>query len=173
MNEAELRQALENEYSKVSSIENPVEYTKELTKFLSKLHPSDAHVIIRDNVAPKKNKKLHECRFAKVEAYQEFQDLERRCKESFDHDRAVATNLDVDKAVSKAYGISMRALRAVMDMEKDRFDKVTQAINRIEERLGLDVTDFREGDNNDSTKHEDAQNVEGTTAEAGEPCETE
>lgn len=173
MNEKELRDAINKELTRITEIEDPVEYTTSMTKYLSQFHPSDAYVIIRDTVVPKKNQKLRECRLAKVETYQEFQDLERKCKESFDHDRAMATNLDVDKAVSKSYGITMRALRAVMDMEKDRFDKLTSAINKIEERLGLDVTDFREGDNDDSTEHEDAQNVEGTTAEAGEPCETE
>lgn len=173
MNEAEIRQAIEEECGRINAIEDPVEYTKGLTEFLSRMHPSDAYIILRDKVVPKKESRIRDCRSADVQIYQEFQDMERRCKESFDHDRTHATNLDVDKAVSKSYGITMRALRAVMDMEKDRFDKVTAAINRIEEHLGLDVTDFREGDNNDYTEHEDAQNVEGTSAEAGEPCETE
>lgn len=173
MTEVEIKQVINEKLKEIAVIEDSVKYTDELTQFLSKMHPSDAYVIIRDQIIPIKNKKIQACRHDDLYKYQCFQYLMQGCKASYDHDRSMATNLDVDKAVSKAYGITMRTLRANMDMEQARFDKLTQAINRIEERLGMDVTDFREGNENDSTEHENAQNVEGTTTEAGEPCETE
>ena len=169
----DIKEYVEKTYAKINGIEDPVEYTKGMTTFLSQLHPSDAYTIIRDKIAPKKSPKIQKCKVANVQVYQEFQDLERKCKESHDHDNRMATNLDVDKAVSKSYGITTRMIRAVMDMEKARFDKVTKTINRIEEHLGLDVTDFREGEENDTTEHEDAQNVEGVATEAGESGEAE
>lgn len=157
----------------IDKIEDPIEYTRGLVGFLSRLHPSDAHVIIKDTIVPKKNARIQKCKIESIGDYQYFQSVAMDCKASFDHDRALATNLDVDKAVSKAYGIAMRTLRANMDMEQERFDKITSAINRIEEHLGLDVTDFREGKNNDSTDNENAQGVEKTTDGTGEIGETE
>ena len=159
--------------AEIEKIEDPVGYTARTTAFLNTLHPSDAYAIIRDTVIPAKNKKISACRHENVEIYQAFQDLRQRCKASFDHDRSWATNLDVDKAVSKAYGIAMRTLRANMDMEKVRFDKLTSAINRIEEHLGLDVTDFREDEANDTTESENAQTIERITEGTGEISETE
>lgn len=173
MTEAEARQLIKDTLAEINGVTNPVEYTKKLTGFLSRMHPSDAYTIIRDEIVPKKNTRISSCKSEDMEAYQMFQDLQMNCKASFDHDRALATNLDVDKAVSKAYGIAMRTLRANMDLEQERFDKITSAINRIEEHLGLDVTDFREGVNNDSTNNEDAQRVEEATAGTGEIGETE
>ena len=170
MDQAKIMKHINDNIARISNIDNPAVYVDELTKFLSTLHPSDAYVIIRDTIVPAKNGKIKSCKSVDMYKYQVFQDLMQRCKQSFDHDRAFATNLDVDKAVSKAYGIAMRTLRANMDMEQARFDKLTQAINRIEERLGLDVTDFKEGESNDTTEYENASNIEGSTAETGEPC---
>lgn len=168
-----IKEMIDRNLATIDAEQDPIKYTKRVTVFLSKLHPSDAYVIIRDTIIPTKNKRISLCKTMDTPAYQEFQNLRMECKKSFDHDKSYATNLDVDKAVSKAYGIAMRTLRANMDMEKVRFDKLTKAINRIEEHLGLDVTDFGEGEEIDSAEHENAQNVEGTTAEVGEPCETE
>lgn len=168
-----IKKMIEEKLVEIDKIENPCNYVKELTKFLDRMHPSDAHIIIRDKVIPSKNKRVQECKRTDVEVYQTFQSLMMECKESFNHDRAFATNLDVDKAVTKAYGIAMRTLRANMDMEKVRFDKLTKAINKIEEHLGLDVTNFEEGDDNDTTEHEDAQRIEEVTTGTGEVSKTE
>lgn len=173
MSKVDVEKFIASRLEEIACVEDSIEYTERLTQFLSMMHPSDAHVIIRDQIVPAKNKKIQNCKRDDVAKYQAFQNIVMECKASFDHDRAHATNLDVDKAVSKSYGITMRVIRANMDMEQARFDKLTSAINRIEEHLGLDVTDFREGDNNDSTEHEDAQNVERVITEAGEPCEAE
>lgn len=168
-----IKEIISNKMAEIDAIINPVDYVNGLVKFLGTMHPSDAYAIIRDIVVPKKNKRISECKAQNIEMYQVFQNLMMECKASYDHDRSTATNLDVDKAVSKAYGIAMRTLRANMDMEKDRFDKVTKAINRIEERLGLDVTDFGEGDDNDTTEYENAQGVKETAGGTGESGETE
>lgn len=164
---------IDNKLAEIDKIEDSVVYTNKVTTFLDTLHPSDAYAIIRDKVIPAKNKRIQMCRHENLETYQTFQDLKQRCKASFDHDRSWATNLDVDKAVSKAYGIAMRTLRANMDMEKVRFDKITSAINRIEEHLGLDVTDFREDEANDTAEHENAQGIKETVTGTGEAGKTE
>ena len=173
MNAEEAMKIIGDKMKEIDNINDPVEYTKEATKFLSTLHPSDAYAIIRDRVNPAHNRRIGMCKHEDVAAYQEFQDLKQKCKILFDHDRAPATNLDVDKAVSKAYGIAMRTIRANMDMEQVRFDKLTAAINKIEEHLGLDVTDFGEGEGNDTTEHEDAQDVKGAVVGTGEIGKTE
>ena len=172
-NKESIMKHISDNLTRIDGIENPVEYTKELKKFFDSMHPSDAYVIIRDTIVPAKNKRIQACKKEDMCTYQEFQAVVQECKKSFDHDRSLATNLDVDKAVSKAYGIMARMLRANMDMEKVRFDKLTEAINKIEGHLGLDVTDFGEGDKNDTTEHEDAQRIEEVTPGTGEASKTE
>lgn len=162
---------------KLDSIEllaDPIEYVKQMVKFLRTMHPSDAYEIVKD-MTPAKNQKVMICKKNDVKTYQELQDLLMECKKSYQHDNDYATNLTVDRAVSKAYGMTLRMIRANMDMEKDRFDKITSAINRIEERLGLEPTNFNEeeGNSDDSTNNENEQGFEETPNDVGGSSKTE
>lgn len=163
---------INNRIKEINKIDDPVEYVKEKVKFLRTMHPSDAYQIVKDMV-PGKDGKVFVCKKRDVKTYQEFQDLLETCKQSYKHDNDFATNLDVDRAVSKAYGMTLRMIRVITDTEQNRFDKITSAINRIEERLGLDVTDFGEGERNDSTELEDAQRIEEVADGTGATSKTE
>lgn len=163
---------INNRIKEINKIDDPVEYVKEKVNFLRTMHPSDAYQIVKDMV-PGKDGKVFVCKKRDVKTYQEFQDLLETCKQSYKHDNDFATNLDVDRAVSKAYGMTLRMIRVITDTEQNRFDKITSAINRIEERLGLDVTDFGEGERNDSTELEDAQRIEEVADGTGATGKTE
>lgn len=173
MNRAEVIKAINEKLDNINEISDAVEYVKEMVKFLRTMHPSDAYDIVKD-MTPAKNKRVMVCKKADIKTYQDLQDLMMECKKSYQHDNDFATNLTVDKAVSKAYGMTLRMIRANMDIEKSRFDKVTSAINRIEERLGLEPTDFSgEDDDNDSTINENEQGFEETSDNVGGSGEAE
>lgn len=134
-----------------------IDKVKTLVKKLGSMHPSDAYIVIRDVVNPKNNNIFSKCKLVSIETYQEFQDLQMKCKKSYEHDRTTATNYDVDSAVSKAYGIILRMIRQTMDDNSNKFNKVAEAINKIEEHLGIGVTNFGEEVENDTAECNDEQ----------------
>lgn len=146
--------------------------TKELNDFLDKMHPSDCHAAIRDMFTIATNRMITASKQSddndEMYQYQRFQDIKMKAKQSFEHDRTNATMLDVDKAVSKSYGITLRMLRATNDMTDSRFNKVCQAINKIEEHLGLDVTNWSGEDEVNDTTGNDVSGVEENTTGTGD-----
>jgi hypothetical protein len=145
---------------------------KDINDVLDQIHPSDAHVVIRDMFGIATNRTITICKNSKdkleVAEYQRFQDIKIKAKQSWDHDHTNATMLDVDMAVSKSYGITLRMIKVTNNIADSRFDKLTKAINRIEEHLGLEVTNFKEEDNNDSAKPNDVQGVKENINGAGD-----
>jgi hypothetical protein len=137
---------------------------KEINDLLDNMHPSDVHVVIRDMFTIGINRMITVCKNSKdkleIAEYQRFQAIKIEAKQSWDHDHTNATMLDVDKAVSKSYGITLRMIKEIMNQDDKKFNKLTSAIHRIEDNLGLERTNFEEDDNNDSTKSDDVQGVE-------------
>lgn len=123
----------------------------ELNNFLIKLHPSDAYKVIRDHVRPQNNMLVRLAKTDNVEWYQRFQDIQRESKRIFDYERKTATIFDVQQiateTVKQYYAIAVRMIGKL----DDELGGVEAAINKIEEHLGMDVTNFEKGGGNDDT----------------------
>lgn len=146
---------------------------KDLNDFLTKLHPSDAYRTIRDIVQPKSNLIVKRAKTEDIEEYQKFQDIQRQAKQVFDYENKVATIFDVNKIsagiAQRFYGITVRMISEV----DDELGRVEQALNMIEERLGMTVTKFeKEGMNNGTTEHGNEQGIEKATDGTGDTGET-
>lgn len=124
---------------------------KDLNDFLTKLHASDAYTVIRDIVQPKNNIIVAQAKSNDVIEYQRFQDLSREAKQVFEYERKTATMFDVHKistsTAQKYYGIAVRMISTL----DDELAKIKQAINTIEGHIGMSVTDFSRGENNNDT----------------------
>lgn len=136
----------------------------ELNNFLVKLHPSDAHKVIRDHVRPQNNMLVRLAKTENVEWYQRFQDIQRESKRIFDYERKTATIFEVQQiateTVKQYYAIAVRMIGKL----DDELGGIETAINKIEEHLGMGVTNFAKGgDNGDTTESGNEQGVKKDT----------
>ena len=130
---------------------------KDMNEFLQKLHESDAYKVIRDMIQPKTNLIVKRAKEEDIEQYQLFQDIQKQSKAVFDWERTQTTNGDAQniatqiasQVAQRFYGICLRMINTL----DDELGKVEVAINRIEEHIGLEKTDFSsKEDNHDTTK---------------------
>ena len=147
------------------------ETLKDLNDFLVKLYPTDAYRTIRDIVQPKSNIIIRRAKTEDVEEYQKFQDIQRQAKQVFEYENKTATIFEVNKIstniAQRFYGIAVRMISEV----DDELGRAEQAINMIEERLGMTVTKFeKEGKSNDTTEYGNEQGIEKTTDGTGMDC---
>lgn len=136
----------------------------ELNNFLVKLHPSDAYKVIRDHVRPQNNMLVRLAKTENVEWYQRFQDIHRESKRIFDYERKTATIFEVQQiateTVKQYYAIAVRMIGKL----DDELGGIETAINKIEEHLGMGVTNFAKGgDNGDTTESGNEQGVKEDT----------
>lgn len=134
---------------------------KSLNDFLVKLHPSSAYTVIRDIVQPKTNLMVKKASMEEDKSeYQRFQDIKKQAKSVFEYERKTATIFEVNQISSSVaqrfYGITVR----MISMVDDELGKVEQAINKIEEHLGIDVTNFTKENENDTTEPSNEQRGE-------------
>lgn len=155
----EVQEALEEAVRSFSDL-------KSLNDFLLKLHPSSAYETIRDVIQPKTNLMIKRASQEEDKSeYQRFQDIKRESKKVYEYERKYATILEVQNISSaianRLYGISVRMI-SLLD---DELGKVEQAINTIEEHLGISVTKFtkEESATNDTTELSDEQRGEEIT----------
>ena len=136
-----------------------VETIEELNKVLDSMHPSDAHTVINDMLKNnlKIRKIINTARNADDKSqYQLYQHIKMSAKKSYEHDMTPARLIDVDMVATRVYTI---LLGMISEMNKILI-KQGEAINTIERKIGLDVTDFTGGDNNDTAGHGDVQRIE-------------
>lgn len=123
----------------------------ELNNFLVKLHPSDAYKVIRDYVRPQNNMLVRLAKTENVEWYQRFQDIQMEAKRIFEYERKTATIFEVQQiateTVKQYYAIAVRMVGKL----DDELGRVEAAVNKIEEHLGMGVTNFEKGGGNDDT----------------------
>lgn len=136
---------------------------KLLNDFLLKLHPDDVHDIILNVIHPSTNILIKRASQAEdLSEYQRFQDIQMEAKKMYEYYNRTATIKEVNQIAStiaqQFYGISVRMI-SLLD---DELGKVEQAINKIEEHLGLDVTNFAEENKNDTTEPSNEQGSEKT-----------
>lgn len=150
-----LKDYIENCYNNPDSVKGTIE----LIKLVKQVHPTIVYEILRDVIKFHKCQMISKCKQQNTKVYQEIQDIYMNAKKSYQHDHTMATNLDIDKAVTKAYGITLRMIGNHIYTQDKELNTICCAINKIEEHLGIDVTDFSEiiGEVNNDTKCEDVQ----------------
>lgn len=144
--------------NKIANIENAVAATPtteiilnliedknidEALKKLDNMAASKAYVLIRDNIAPKHIKTIKE---SSTENYQLFQDIKARAKQSWDYDHKMATIEEVNRACANVYTLLLRIVAQYNDSFTTELTKIINAINKIEEKVGVDITDWSNSD---------------------------
>lgn len=117
---------------------------KEFLDILDQTHASKVYEIIRDNITPKHIRMIKEASDSTNCYYQTFQDIKLKAKQSWDHDHKMASMADVDRACTNLYTLVLRIIKALGDGTAREFDTVHLAINKIEEKLGLEITNWSE-----------------------------
>lgn len=154
----EVQQALEEAVRSFTDLES-------LNDFLTKLHPSSAYAVIRDIIQPNTNLMIRRASEAEDKSeYQRFQEISEQAKKVFEYENKTATIFEVNQIAGsiaqRFYGITVR----MISMLDDELGKVEQAINTIEEHVGLSVTNFnKESVINDTTELSDEQRGEEIT----------
>lgn len=123
-------------------------------KKLSDTHRSVGYLVIRDCMT----KELMDGIRANKDVYKEFQAIKQECKESWDYDHKTPNMLDLNKGLTNLYGVILRLISAMQNSHTQELDEIRVAINKIEEKIGIEPTDWNGG------KELGADNVQGITA---------
>lgn len=129
---------------------------EEFVDALDAIHRSKGYDVIRNNMTQAMMVSIH----ANTDLYQKFQEIKAECKKSYDYDRKTATTLEVNRGLTGLYGLVVNLIKAQKSDVDDTLVKVCGAINRIEEKVGLEPTDWT-GGTSDATDH--TSNGEGIT----------
>lgn len=117
---------------------------------LCEMHRSQGYLVIRDKLSPKmlraiKGDKNNE---KDVERYKLFQSVKQECKASWDYDHRTPMMYEVNRGLTNVYNMILNIFATYRNFDEAEFDAIHQAINRIEERLGMDKTDWIGGEDN-------------------------
>ena len=104
---------------------------------IDQMAASKAYLVIRDNI---NNHHIKAIRESSTENYQKFQDIKIRAKKSWDYDHKMATMEDVNRACMNVYTLVLRLMSAQNGDFQEEFNKIRTAINKIEEKVGLEPT---------------------------------
>jgi hypothetical protein len=104
---------------------------------IDQMHASKAYIVIRDTITSKHIKAIKE---SSAENYQLFQDIKLRAKQSWDYDHKMATMEDVNRACMNVYTLVLKLMKAQNDSNFEELNMIRTAINRIEEKVGLEPT---------------------------------
>ena len=125
---------------------------------IDQMAASKAYLIIRDELT------ANHIRFIKEsgkENYQKFQDIKIRAKKSWDYDHKLSTMEDVNRACMNVYTLVLRLMNAQNSDYQEEFNKIKTAINKIEEKVGLEPTVWDTQDNDGGNDNvSDVQRVE-------------
>ena len=125
---------------------------------IDQMGASKAYIIIRDNINYQHIKKIRE---SGEKNYQKFQDIKQRAKQSWDYDHRQALMEDVNRGCMNVYTLILKIMRAQNDDFAEEFNKLQKAINRIEEKIGLDVTVWQTEEISTDGGNNDAGDVQG------------
>ena len=129
-------------------------------KTLDQMAASKAYRVIRDEMTQRHIKAIKD---SGKDNYQLFQDIKARAKESWDHDHKMAMMKDVDRACMNVYTLLLRIFKVHNDAYAEELNQIRTAINRIEEKVGLELTSWEESksDNSIDGGNNDADYVQG------------
>lgn len=127
---------------------------------LDNMAASKAYLVIRDEMTNQHIKAIKE---SGKDSYQLFQDIKARAKQSWDHDHKMAMMMDVDRACMNVYTLLLRIFKVHNDTYVEELNQIRTAINRIEEKVGLELTSWEEPKTDNSTDggNNDAGDVQG------------
>ena len=124
---------------------------------IDQMAASKAYLVIRDELNPSHLKAIRE---SGKDNYQKFQDIKLRAKQSWDYDHRHATMEDVNRACMNVYTLVLRLMNAQNTDFLSELNKVKTAINKIEEKIGLEPTVWDTQDNGGNDNVSDVQGVE-------------
>lgn len=137
-----------------------------INKLLSSLDPAVRYNVIKECSKDKKFNSVIGVEKLKAvgkictpdKPYQTYQDLKAEAINIYKHDNTTAAMIDVDRAVSRAYTILLTMISAI----NTTVNKQSEAINKIERVIGLELTNFDErgGNNGNDTGADDVQGNE-------------
>lgn len=104
---------------------------------IDQMAASKAYVVIRDSITQKHIKAIKD---SGKENYQKFQDIKIRAKNSWDYDHKTATMEDVNRACLNVYTLVLKIMRAQVDSNGEELNAIRNAINKLEEKVGLEPT---------------------------------
>lgn len=130
----------------------------EFVERLDKMQRSKGFVEIRDKMTQNMLREIRK----DVDLYKKFQSIRVECKQSWDYDHRMATIEDVNRACTNLYGIILKILKSETSSFDPVLNKMGQAINNIEERLGMPQTQWNEEDHSDGNAG-DTGNVQSIT----------
>lgn len=125
---------------------------------IDQMGASKAYIIIRDNINYQHVKKIRE---SGEKNYQKFQDIKQRAKQSWDYDHRQALMEDVNRGCMNVYTLILKIMRAQNDDFAEEFNKLQKAINRIEEKVGLEPTVWQTKEISTDGGNNDAGDVQG------------
>lgn len=129
-------------------------------KTIDQMAASKAYLAIRDHMEQRHIKAIKN---SGKDNYQLFQDIKTRAKQSWDHDHKMAMMMDVDRACHNVYTLVLRIFKVHNDLYTEELNQIRTAINRIEEKVGLEPTVWEEPKSDNSTDggNNDAGDVQG------------
>lgn len=127
---------------------------------LDQMAASKAYLVIRDKMT---NQHIRAIKESGKDNYQLFQDIKIRARQSWDHDHKMAMMMDVDRACMNVYTLLLRIFKVHNDTYVGELNQIRTAINRIEEKVGLEPTIWEEPKSDNSTDggNNDAGDVQG------------
>jgi hypothetical protein len=126
---------------------------------IDQMAASKAYLVIRDSID---NKHVKTIRESGKDNYQKFQDIKLRAKKSWDYDHSIPTMEDVNRACMNLYTLVLRLMNAQNNDYLRELSKIQQAINKIEEKVGLESTVWEEDqDNLNDGGNNDVSDVQG------------
>lgn len=133
---------------------------KDFLEVIDQMSASKAYLVIRDELTQKDIKAIKE---SGKDNYQKFQDIKIRAKQSWDHDHKMAMMMDVDRACRNVYTLLLRIFKVHNDTYVEELNQIRTAINRIEEKVGLELTSWEEPkpDNSTDGGNDNAGDVQG------------
>lgn len=111
---------------------------------IDQMAASKAYLVIRNDIT---QKHVNLIRNSSKENYQKFQDIKLRAIQSWNYDHKHATMEDVNRACMNLYTIVLKLMNAQNNDYQEEFNKIHIAINKIEERVGLEPTVWVDQDN--------------------------
>ena len=123
---------------------------------IDQMPASKAYLVIRDNLA---SKHVTLIKNSGKDNYQKFQDIKNRAKQSWDYDHRHATMEDVNRACMNVYTLVLKIMKIHSDATAEELNQIRSAINKLEEQVGAEVTNWDSTDDNGG--NQDVSNVQG------------
>lgn len=134
----------------------------EFVEMLDQMHRSKAYLVIRDEMTADMLKKIRSD--ADLSIYRKFQEIRQEAKKSWDYDHKTATMEDVNRACTNLYGMILKILKAETGSFDPVLNKMGEAINKIEENLGMPQTIWVEEEETGNGDADNTGDVQGISA---------